>query len=280
MSVSAAVAHAAAAAPLAALLPARRGVQWSVGPAPYGIRPNAATSRITDGRRALIVVEQGGRTEVYADRPDVFPVIPDASADTSEPDPVAALAARILRTVLPALDQEAAAELAYTRGREKALAARAADLQEVGFALLDHGAPVDVVEGAAGPGLMWTTDQGAAWGLWLYPVTPNLTLTYEGPVSGLYGLLPVLLPPLDGPAASYLPDVTSGFTWHMTTRFPQLRTVDPDEVEFGRDPEPTGFVALPARSHRRALLEDSAPVAAEVGSLGADLLLTAVSHLV
>ncbi|MEU2585264.1 hypothetical protein ABZ612_20350 [Streptomyces avermitilis] len=157
-----AVSHAETAAPLAALLPARRGQAWKVGPAPYGISPNAATSSITDGRRALIVVEQAGLIEVYADRPDTFPVIPYATVDTTGPDPVAALAARVLRIVLPALDQEAAAELHYARGRDAAFSARAGDLQEVGFALIDQGAAVDVVEGVAGPGLMWTTDQGAA----------------------------------------------------------------------------------------------------------------------
>lgn len=39
-------------------------------------RPNVATSRLTNGRHALIVVEQAGRIEVYADRPDTFPVHP------------------------------------------------------------------------------------------------------------------------------------------------------------------------------------------------------------
>ncbi|MGW2550044.1 hypothetical protein [Streptomyces sp. NPDC001635] len=279
MSVSTAIAHATTAAPVAALLPARRRAAWTVEPAPYwcSLRPYAATSRITDGRRALLVVEQAHRIEVYADRPDTFPVVPDAVVDAADPDPVAALAARVLRTVLPALDQEATAELYRTRGRDKALAAQFADLTEVGFALIDHGAALDSVEGAAGPGLIWTTGQGGAWGLWLYPLNPNLTLTYEGPVSGLYGLLPHLLLPFDGPA---LPDVTSGFTWHLTDRFPQLRGVDPDEVEFGNHAEPTGFIALPARSANRYPATDEIPVAAEVSHVGADLLLTAVAHLV
>jgi hypothetical protein len=68
-----AVSYAETAAPLAALLPARRGVVRTVGPAPYGICPNAALFRIMNGPHALIV-EQAGRIEVYADRPYMFPV--------------------------------------------------------------------------------------------------------------------------------------------------------------------------------------------------------------
>jgi hypothetical protein len=102
-----AVSPAETAAPLAALLPARRGVVWTVGPAPYDIRPNAATSRLTNGRHALFVVEQAGRIEVFADRPDLFPVTPDAVVDATDPAAVVTLAARVLRSVLPDLGPRA-----------------------------------------------------------------------------------------------------------------------------------------------------------------------------
>lgn len=101
MSVSTPIAHAQTAAPLAALLPARRGIAWKVTPAEYGIRANAAMSRITDGFRSLIVVEQAGVIEVYADRPDDFAVTPEVTVDAAGPDPVAALAAHVLRCTLP-----------------------------------------------------------------------------------------------------------------------------------------------------------------------------------
>ncbi|MCX4976501.1 MULTISPECIES: hypothetical protein [unclassified Streptomyces] len=271
-----AVAHATTAAPLAELLPARRGKPWTVGPAPYGIR-NAPTSRLTDGRRALIVVEQAGRIEVYADRPNLFPVTPNAVADATDPVSVAVLATRILRSVLPMLDAEATKATIGAKGWQQVFHDKGAALTEVGFHLIDHGTHPEKVERADGPGLTWTAASGAVWGLWSYGLVGNFHLTYEGPAYGLYGVLPVLLPPLDGHTST---DAGSPFSRHLTDRFPQLRPVDADEVEFGGYREPHGWIALPSRAEFGDRADDTTRVCAEVGPIGIDLALAATAHLI
>lgn len=276
MSLSA-VSHAETAAPLAALLPARLGEAWNVGPAPYGVRPNAATSRLTNGRRSLIVAESAGRIEVFTDEHDLFPVTPDAAVDAAGPDPVAALAARILRTVLPQLDTAVARRVRWDKGWHQALINKAADLTELGFILIDHGAHPRVRSHVDGPALTWTTPNGAVWDVLSLGADGTFTVAYDGLVRGLYGLLPVLLAPFDGVA---LPDVTSAFTWHLTDRFPQIRGVNAAEVDFGAQGEPYGFIVLPSEDTPTDRADDSTHVAAQFGGVGADLLLAAASHLV
>ncbi|MFF9901306.1 hypothetical protein [Streptomyces longispororuber] len=280
--MASATTHATTAAPLAAELPARRGKPWTVGPAPYGIRNNAPTSRITDGRRALIVVEEAGRVELFADRPGMFPYTPDAVADSTDAVSVAALAARALRWILPQLDAHAMQEMAHNAIPDEKpwqwiLRHKRATLTELGFELVNHGAHPEVMASTDGPGLEWTADSGAVWGVWAYGTAANFVLTYEGPLSGLYGVLPVLLPPLDGQAST---DAGSPFTRHLTGRFPQLRPVDADEVEFGGYQDLNGWIALPSRAELGEHIHDGTRVCAQVGSVGVDFLLHAAPHLI
>ncbi|MGY1502974.1 hypothetical protein ACW4TU_41470 [Streptomyces sp. QTS52] len=308
MTTLPAVTHATAAAPLAALLPTRDGRKpWTVGPAPYGIRNNAATSRITDGRRALLVVEEGNRVELYADRPGRFPVTPDAVVDSTDPASIAALAARALRWILPRLDAEATGAMARElekggdglKSWEWVMRHKGAALIEVGFDLLDHGAypvPTDrparmarkadsqeewghplAMERPDGPGLAWTTTSGNEWGVWSYGLGGTFTLTYEGTTDGLFGALPVLLPPLGGHVP---PDAGSLFTRHLTDRFPQLRPVDVDEVGFGGRHDLHGWIALPSRAELGDPAADDTRIWAEFVPVGIDFLLAAAAHLV
>ncbi|MET7573338.1 hypothetical protein ABZT04_33310 [Streptomyces sp. NPDC005492] len=278
-----AVAEATTAAPLAALLPARRGKAWKVGPAPYGIRNNAATSRITDGRRALILVEEGNRVELYADRPNLFPITPDAVADSTDPASVAALAARALRWALPDLDADATRAAAHDTASDgmqqwqRIMHHKGTELTEFGFHLIDHGANPQASERCDGPGLEWTAESGAEWAVWAYGCAGNFHLTYDGPVSGLYGALPVLLPPLGGHTPT---DAGSAFTRHLTDRFPQLRPVDADEVEFGGYRDLHGWIALPSRAELGDPVDGDTRVCAQVGAVGIDFLLSASAHLV
>jgi hypothetical protein len=270
------VTHASTAAPLAALLPARRGVRWTLGLAPYPIRHNAPTSRLTNGRHALIVVEEAGRIEVFADRPDLFPVTPDVVVDATDPAPALTLAARVLRSVLPQLDAERTQRIGHAEGWARVLSDRAAEVVEIGFALIDHGARPVPAEGADGPGLTWTTATGGTWGLWLHGENRSMVATYDGPVGGLYGLLPLVLAPYEGPAYDH---AGSAFTRNLTDRLPQLRPVDVDEVQFGAYREPSGWIALPD-SVSTGRGDDDQDVTAEFGGLGADLLLSAAAYLV
>ncbi|WP_409473546.1 hypothetical protein [Streptomyces sp. HC307] len=272
-----AVTHAEMAAPLAALLPARRGDAWTVGEAPYAIRPHAATSRLTNGRHTLFVVEQADRIAVYADRPGLFPSTPDVVVDATDPAPALTLAARVLRSVLPDLDRDQARKTGRTKGWDQVLSDRAGELVEVGFAVIDHGGHAVPAEGVNGPGLMWTASTGGTWGLWVYGLNRDVVLTYEGPVSGLYGFLPAVTTPYAGHAEDH---AGSAFTRNLTDRLPQLRPVDDSEVQFGARREPSGWIALPAADEPTDPADDDQRVVAEISSLGVDLLLTTVAYLV
>ncbi|MFJ4880134.1 hypothetical protein ACIP93_33670 [Streptomyces sp. NPDC088745] len=272
-----AIAHAATAAPLAALLPVRRGRAWTVGPAPFGIRNHAAASRLTNGRHALLVVEEGNRVELYADRPDTFPVTPDAVVDSNDPASVAVLASRAVRWILPDLDAEAYWAAVAEKGRRNALHRKGTALTEFGFDLIDRGAVPVSAERPDGPGIEWTAASGAEWAVWPDRTGANYCLTYEGPLSGLYGALPVLLPPGGGDAFT---DAGSAFTRHMTARFPQLRPIGADEVEFGGYQDLYGWIALPSRAELSDPVDDGTRVCAQVDSVGIDFLLSAAAHLI
>ncbi|KUN58873.1 hypothetical protein AQJ46_42125 [Streptomyces canus] len=272
-----AVSHAVTAARLAALLPARRGQAWQVAPAPYSVRPNAATSRITSGDRALVIAESGGVIEVFADRQDLFAVTPEIVVDASGPDPAAVLAARVLGSVLPRLEREAANVTVHAHGWHQVIIDKAAELNEVGFALIDHGARPAPVPRGDGVGIVWMDHTGARWGLWVLTPTGNFTLSYAGPVGGLYDALPVLLPPAEGHQSD---GAGSVFTRHLSNRFPQLRPLDDRRVEFGGFGDAKGCIALSAGDEPADCPDDNRRVAAEFGRLGADLLLTAVPHLI
>lgn len=272
------ITHTTTAAPLAALLPSRRGVAWTVEPAPQLIRAGAAMSRLVQGGRALDVVELDGRIEVWADRPGMAPFSPDAVITETGPDPVAELATLVLRVVLPRLEREAARVTQDAHGREQVIIDRVQDLNEVGFSLIDHGIRVDPVGAAnGGIGIEWKAANAAEWGLWVFPGSESFSLSYDGPVSGLYGVLPLVLPPVDDREPDTL---GSAFTRHLTGRFPQLRPLNADEVDFGRHEYPLGYIALPAKDELTDYADDSRRVVADIGRLGADLLLTAVPHLV
>ncbi|MEU6462212.1 hypothetical protein [Streptomyces sp. NPDC046976] len=278
------VAHATTAAPLAALLPARQGKAWKVDPAPYGIRNIATASRITDGRRALIVVEEGNRVELFADRPDDFAITPDAVAASTDPASVAALAARALRWILPGLDaglmrtatEDAANSADGLEECRRVLHHKGTVLTEFGFHLIDQGAHPMPREGGNGPVLEWTAASGAEWAVSSHGVGANFSLVYEGPLSGLYGALPVLLPPLDTHTAS---GASSAFARHLVSRFPQLQPADDDMVEFGGHHDIGGWIALPERAELGAPVSDATRVCAEFGLVGIDFLLAVTTHL-
>ncbi|MEV8344625.1 hypothetical protein [Streptomyces niveus] len=273
-----AISSTATAALLAALLPARKGAAWQVGPAPQIIRAGAATARLVQGGRALDVVELNGRIEVYADRRGPA-LSPDVVVAATGSDPVAELTALVLRVVLPRLAREVARVTERDHGREQVVVETTEEMNEVAGALIAKGAHLEVVPRLDGVGMTWSTGD-AEWGLWVLggAGSPgNLSLTYEGPVSGLYGLLPVVLPSGGWQDSDGLGSV---FTRHLTDRFPQLRTLNADEVTFGRRDDAGVYVALPSADESTDRTDDSRRVVAEVNGLGTDLLLTAVSHLV
>ncbi|MCD9904552.1 hypothetical protein LUR56_39760 [Streptomyces sp. MT29] len=269
--------HATTAEPLTALLPSRRGKAWKVSAAEYGIRANAPMSRITNGTRTLLVVEQAGLIEVYVDDPDEFAVTPAAMVNASDPDPVAALAARILRSVLPRLERDIASATVHSHGWQQVVVDKTGELNEVAFSLIDHGARLTPVQRVDGVGLRWETATGAVWDLSVIGANGNLGLAYDGPVNGLYAVLPVVLPPAAGHAPT---DGGSAFTRHLSDRFPQLRPLTEYEVEFGGRDDIRGWVALPTSSEPTEHADDSRRVVAEFSRLGTDLLLTAVPHLI
>ncbi|MFD8727760.1 hypothetical protein [Streptomyces sp. NPDC059611] len=271
--MSAPITHSAAAASLAALLPARRGIAWQVKSTKYRTLTNTCTSHITDGFRSLIIIERAGTVEVYTDRPHDLAGTPQITVDTTGPDPVAALAAHVLRCTLPLLDKDRAAEAVRTTGPEQALADRVEALTEVAFALIDAGAHPTSTIRPHGEGLEWMNSKGGQW--WMQAVNPSaaLNLDYRGPINGLYALLPALLPPADGHTPT---NTGTAFTRHLTHRFPQLRPLHDDEAKFDGYQQPHGWIAT---STDTSTVKDGTPVSAQFSDVGPDLLLAAMSHL-
>ncbi|RZU28240.1 hypothetical protein EV284_6406 [Streptomyces sp. BK022] len=273
-----AVAHAAAATALAQLLPARRGVAWQPGPAAFPVHPDAPTTRLTQHDRTLIVAEHQGAIEVWAGEPQTVFCRPAAVVDASTPDAVAVLAAEVLRSVLPALDNEAARYTGPNHDHKQVVRAKERALIELGYLLRDLGA-ADLAgrQHIDGPGLHWKTSEGAEWDVLSLGYQGTFTVAYNGPISGLHGLLPYLLRPTPGDGHT---DTGSAFTRHLGARFPQLAPVDAHEVDFGRIDTPGGYIALPSLDVCPDHADDSTRVASQIAHVGIDLLLAAASALV
>ncbi|MFJ4988824.1 hypothetical protein ACIP9H_34110 [Streptomyces sp. NPDC088732] len=267
----------AAARPLAALLPARRGRAWTVEHPRSVFRPGAPTAALTDGVRTLYLVENAGRLEVFTAEFDPLPEPPALIVDGTEPDPIAEVAAGVLRSVLPLVDNEIAANIARTHGWMGALTARMDHLREFGYALAAHGiTPEPGSVAATAPGLIWTAGGGGTWGLSMRGLQSNLRLNYYGPLSGLYGLLPHLLPPHQGPA---LPDASSVTTRGLIERFPQLRpAAEAGAAWLPGHPLPGGHIV--SLADKGTPVDDATRVAAEFDGIGVDLLIAAAAHLI
>ncbi|OEJ21049.1 hypothetical protein BGK67_34705 (plasmid) [Streptomyces subrutilus] len=263
---------------LAALLPARRNRPWTTAPAEHAMRHGAPCVRLTDGVRALLVVEPDDtRLEVYVERPDDYASHADIVADAVDPAGAAPhIAGRLLRWVLPELDRATSAAIARADGGfHKVHQHRAQDMTELGYALIDAGAHPEVADGYCGPGLVWSAAQGGTWGV--RTVHGTVVADYVGPLGGLHGVLPLVLPPADGHVPT---DTGSVFTRHLTDRYPQLSPVTAHEVSLNGYQEPGGYVALPNHAVSPDCADDQTQVVAEFSHLGADLLLTAVPHLI
>jgi hypothetical protein len=260
----------ALAEPLAALLPTRLRKAWRVAPAPHLLRGGDAAARITDGTRHLFIVERAGTVEVYADHPEERHT-PYAVVAASAPDAASLLAAPLLRAALPELDRLTAPNADYVPKLWVQC------LTEFGFDLIDHGASVLPRQDFNGVGLMWwTPGNGRHWQL--QPCTPQAAgvLSYSGPLHGLYGLLPLVLPPAERDAPTLF---ASAFTRHMTSRYPQLSPRGNDWVQCGGWRRPSCFIAT---------ADTPAPVTTDIAAtdvvaefrVGFDLLRVAVDHLV
>ncbi|WP_331762484.1 hypothetical protein OG612_45510 (plasmid) [Streptomyces sp. NBC_01527] len=267
---------------VAALLPSRRNRPWTVTPQQGSLSWGSDCVRLSDGARGVLVAQiDTARLGVFAEHPDEYTSEPDVVADIRDPDVAGSIAALLLRSILPRRDREADRVTGHapdTSGWDQVLTRRMGDLMEVGFQIIDHGSHPQACEVAyAAPGLTWTTGQGGTWGLWLQGRSAHLDVCYDGPVSGLYGVLPSLLPPAEGRISA---NVGSVFTRHLTDRFPQLLPIGPDEVNLPGRREPSGFIALPEKTVPTDHTDHHTAVIGEFRSVGADLLLAAAPHLV
>ncbi|MFJ2745253.1 hypothetical protein ACIO3O_36975 [Streptomyces sp. NPDC087440] len=265
----------AAAERIAALLPPRRGKAWTVAAAPDLFRHNAPTARLTDGVRGVLVREKAQRLELVAEHPGKYApsARPHAVIDATGTDPAQAAASVLLRTVLPDLDRATAEALLRMPGGEARDAwHRGNEMTELGFALLDVKADVRVVDALHGQALVWVTEDGGSWALETKGRNHNLTFNYDGPVGGLYAVLPLLLPPVGEHTPA---DVGSPFTRLLTDRFPQLSPVADDEVQIPGSC--SGWIA--AQGELASYADEFTPVRAELPAFGTDLVLAAAAHL-
>ncbi|MEV7512005.1 hypothetical protein AB0O57_29025 [Streptomyces sp. NPDC091201] len=266
----------AVAATVAALLPTRRNRPWTTAPAAHAMRHGAPCTRLTDGVRALLVVEADDtRLEVYVERPGLYPYRADLVVDSSDPAFAAAhIAGRLLRWILPELDRDTSTAIAAADGNfHQVHQHHAQDMTELGYALLGGGAQPSVVDGVCGPGLIWQAEKGGIWAVRV--VAGTMLASYRGPLGGLHGVLPLVL----GPVGERVPsDTGSAFTRYLTDRYPQLSPVTPRSVSLNGYRDPGGYVSLAGRS--AAPEHDRTDVVAEFSHVGVDLLLTAVPRLI
>ncbi|MFG2986178.1 hypothetical protein ACGFYQ_33840 [Streptomyces sp. NPDC048258] len=264
---------------ITAELAARRSRPWTATPHLHAMRHGAPCARLTDGVRALLIVQpDDARVEVFAEYPEEYPATVAIVAEATGPHAAAGIAAQLLRTVLPRLDAESGAVSARSQfGCNQVLQRHLGDMTELGFTLIDHGAHPDAVESArGGPGLVWATANGGTWGVWVLGAGEYLSARYDGPVNGLFGVLPFLLPSAEGRTPA---DVGSAFTRYLTDQFPQLVPIEADEVMLPCYRQPGGYIVLPDELPT-GYADDQTPVVGEFSALGVDLLLAAAAQLI
>ncbi|MER7952032.1 hypothetical protein ABTY59_32040 [Streptomyces sp. NPDC096079] len=266
---------------LALALPARRGEPWTV----EALTAPGAPTVLSSGSRRLVVQADGSRVEVLPES-ESYPRLPGAVADLADGETAAVedLTRRLLRIVLAKLDAAQAPRGPWTPDfAERDRARRVGDLTELGLALLDYGVMPGQHERTDGTVLAWQTADDGVWQAYTVTGHTGATLRYQGPLRGVYAVLPSVLRPIDAPApvTSAEPVSPTVFTRYLTDRFPQMRPVCGDDVESGGGQEPSASVGLPdspSGEHANDPVDDHTTVCAEF-SVGFDLLLSAVRHL-
>jgi hypothetical protein len=257
---------------VAALLPARAGIPWTVEPCSPWWTARHPGARLVQGTRALVLVARTWDTEIGWQLPDREPTRPDFRVERTAP---AAVARDILRLVLPVADDEAA------RALEDGARARRGLLVEIGTAMRAQGAATYeragfLVNTAC---IVWSSS-GVRYSATLHGTNPSVDVQIQGPVRALERAVTHFLPEA---APGHL-DVPAGIRGRLERRMAnvlarhgQVEQLDGKGLAFGGQSGPYGHVAPASDPAARA--HDTAPASAEVHGVGVDFLLSLAPHL-
>lgn len=259
---------------VAALLPARAGVPWTVEPySPWWTARNPG-ARLVQGTRALVLVANGHAwtNEIGWQLPGREPTRPDHTFTTSAPDVVAR---EILRLVLPVLDDEAARTL------EDATRARLELLYEIGNAMRAQGAATYERGGLlVNTSTVTWSSSGLRYSATLHGANPVADVQIQGPMRALERAIAHFLPE----AAPDRPAVPAGIRGRLERRMAQVlarhghvEQLEQKGLAFGSGPGPYGHVAPALDPAARA--HDITPASVDIHGVGVDFLVSLAPHL-
>ncbi|MFK0279480.1 hypothetical protein ACIQVL_03265 [Streptomyces sp. NPDC090499] len=258
---------------VAALLPQRAGIPWTVEPyAPWWTARHPA-ARLVHGTRALVLVARPWDTEIGWQLPDREPTRPDLKLATVAP---AGIAREVLRLVLPVVDDEAA------RTREDVSRARLELLYEIGNAMRAQGA-VTYERG----GLLVNTStvtwssSGLRYSATLHGSNPACDVQIEGPVRAVERAVARFLPakPLV-PKTWPMRNVQGRLQRRMAAFLAQrvdVEQADAGGIAFGTRPGVYGYAAPALDSAAR--VRDTSPASVDLHGVGVDFLVSLAPRL-
>ncbi|MEU6462213.1 hypothetical protein [Streptomyces sp. NPDC046976] len=259
---------------VAALLPARAGIPWTVEPyAPWWttIYPGA---RLVQGARALVLVARPSSTHIGWQLHDREPYRPDLRLESVAP---ARIAREVLRLVLPVADDEAArAHQGYAADH-----ARLGLLCEIGTAMRTQGAATYERGGLlVNTSTVSWASSGLRYSAALHGSNPVADVQIEGPVRAVERTLTRFLPD----AVPAPPVVPTGIQGRLERRMAQVLARHGHVEQFGRKglsfgagPGPYGRVAPSFDADARA--HDTAPASVDVHGVGVDFLVSLAPHV-
>ncbi|MFF4902192.1 hypothetical protein [Streptomyces sp. NPDC001068] len=257
---------------VAALLPERAGVPWTVEPCSPWWTARHPGARLVQGKRALVLVARTWDTEIGWQLPHREPTRPDLRIDRMAP---AAIARDVLRLVLPVLDDEAA------HGLEDGARARRGALVDIGTAMRAQGAATYeraslLVNTAC---IVWSSS-GLRYSATLHGTNPVASVQIQGPVRALERAVAHFLPE----AAPGRPITPAGIRGRLERRMANVlarhghvEQLDGKGLAFGEKSGPYGHVAPALDPAARA--HDNTLTSVDVHGVGVDFLLSLAPQL-
>ncbi|MFK0159059.1 hypothetical protein ACIQVK_44195 [Streptomyces sp. NPDC090493] len=261
---------------VAALLPARAGVPWTVEPySPWWTARHPGV-RLAQGKRALVLVANATHwtTEIGWQLPGREPYRPDFTFRTSRPDVVAREA---LRLVLPVLDDETA------RALEDVSRARLELLYEIGTAMRAQGAATYERGGLlVNTSTITWASSGLRYSATLHGSNPLCDVQIEGPVRAVERAVAQFLPVANGSRSGDMRGM--GIRGRLPRRIAaflaqhvDLEQTDQGGIAFGSRPGVYGYAAPAADPAAR--VRDTTSVSVDLHAVGVDFLVSLAPHL-
>ncbi|MCG8971821.1 hypothetical protein [Streptomyces sp. CL12-4] len=257
---------------VAALLPTRVGVPWTVelGSAWWTTKPAA---RLTQNTRSLVLVWNPWHTDLAWELPDRVPYRPDLRSERLAP---ARVARDVLRLVLPVLDDEAA----RSRPNDDA-GARLAVLAEIGAAMRAQGAATYERGGLlVNTSTVTWSSSGCRYSATLHGSNPVADVQVEGPVRAVERAVVHFLPEA-GEGRPRVPDGIRGRLQRrmaaVLARHGHVEQTERGGLAFGTGPGPYGYAAPAFDPQSRA--HDTTPASVDLHGVGVDFLISLAPYL-